>query len=139
MKVVLDTNVLISASFWSGASFKIMQMVDDVKIELILSKEILEEYDEILRCDEILEKTDAFQRLAAAATIQKLLIKAKIVDPKIKLNIIGADSDDNKIIEAAVEGCADFIISQDKHLLDLVSYHNIKIATPAEFLKMVEK
>ena len=102
MKVVFDTNVLVSATFWSGLSFRLMQLVDKGKLELILSKEILAEYYFIVHSDEILEKITTAQQLAIAATVQKILLKAKIVEPKIKLAVVKADPDDNVIIEAAV-------------------------------------
>lgn len=67
MRIVLDTNVLISGTFWSGASYKIMQLIDEGKFELILSKEILTEYDKIVHSNEILEKIETLQQLAIAA------------------------------------------------------------------------
>ena len=87
MKVVLDTNVLVSATFWSGPSFQIMRLVDENKLELILSKDILKEYDFVVRSNEILEKITTMQQLAIACAIQKILLKAKIIEPKIKLNV----------------------------------------------------
>ena len=139
MKVVLDTNVLVSATFWSGPSFQIMRLIDESKLELILSKDILIEYDFVVRSNEILDKITTMQQLAIAGAIQKILLKAKIIEPKIKLNVVKADPDDNIIIEAAVEGGADVIVSQDKHLTDLVAYGNIKILKPIEFLKILER
>src|SRR3989338_4609292 len=136
MKVVLDTNVLVSATFWSGPSFQIMRLVDENKLELILSKDILKEYDFVVRSNEILEKITTMQQSAIACAFQKILLKAKIIEPKIKLNVVKADPDDNIIIEAAVEGGADVIVSQDKHLTDLVAYGNIKILKLIEFLNI---
>lgn len=138
MKVVLDTNILISATFWSGAPFQIMCLIDQGKVELVLSKEILAEYDNVVHSSEILEKVDTFQQLAIAAAVQKILFRAKLVEPKTKLDIVKADPDDNKIIEAAVEGRADYIISSDRHLTDLKKFGNIKVITPIEFLNMLK-
>jgi len=134
MRIVLDTNVLISGTFWSGASYKIMQLIDKGKFELILSKEILTEYDKIVHSNEILEKIETLQQLAIAAAVRKILLKAKLVAPKVKLDVLKTDPDDNKILEAAIEGQASFIISNDKHLTDLRMYGSIKIVTPEEFL-----
>jgi len=134
MRLVLDTNVLISGTFWSGASYKIMQLIDEGKFELVLSKEILTEYDKIVHSNEILEKIETLQQLAIAAAVRKILLKAKLVAPKLKLDVLKADPDDNKILEAAIEGQASFIISNDKHLTGLRTYNGIKIVTPEEFL-----
>src|SRR3989344_2043204 len=95
MKITLDTNVILSSTFWFGDSSKIMEM----------------------------------QR-----TVEEIITLSKIVEPKSKLDIIKEDPDDNKILECAVEGKVDYIISQDKHLLDIKEYKEIKIITPKDFL-----
>lgn len=61
-----------------------------------------------------------------------------MVIPTEEFNVV-LDPDDNKFIEAAVEGKAEFIISQDKHLLILKNYKGIKILKPEEFLEILEK
>lgn len=66
---------------------------------------------------------------------QNLIIEnATIIQTTEKVNIITQDPDDNKFIEAAIAGKADYIISQDKHLLNLKEYNGIKIIIPEEFL-----
>ncbi len=57
-----------------------------------------------------------------------------IVDPTIKLDIVRDDPNDNKFLETGLAGKADFIVSQDKHLLKLKEYEGIKILTPEEVL-----
>lgn len=57
-KVVLDTNILISGTFWTGNSFKILDMVDKKLVESTSSKEILSEYDKIIKSEEIAEKIE---------------------------------------------------------------------------------
>jgi predicted nucleic acid-binding protein len=59
------------------------------------------------------------------------------VHPQERLAII-ADDPDNRILECAVAGPADFIISGDHHLLDLENYQGIKIVNPARFLEAIE-
>lgn len=54
------------------------------------------------------------------------------------MNVVIDDSDDNKFIEAAVEGNADYIITQDKHLLKLKKFNQIKLITPKQFLELIE-
>lgn len=135
MRVVLDTNVLISGTFWTGASFKILQLIDQGKLTLILSKEILQEYDRIVHSDEILQKP-AFKQERIAA-VYKLAQLAIMVEPKERFKIIKEDPDDDKFLEAAITGKAEFIISQDgKHLLPIKEFRDIKIIAPDEFLKL---
>ena len=111
--------------------------MNENKIKIIVSLPILEEYEKIIYSEEILEKTDAYQQ-AKVNLLQKLLTMAKIVNPKETLFIVKNDPDDNKFIEAAVEGKVDYIISNDKkHLLVLKKFRDIKILSPEEFLKII--
>ncbi len=66
------------------------------------------------------------------------LKKSEIVVPSRKISVVKDDPDDNKFIEAAVEGKADCIVTQDKHLLKLKEFRKIKIITPDEFIKLLE-
>lgn len=52
MKVVLDTNVLVSATFWKGNSEKIIDKVENKEVELVISKELIDEYKEVINRDE---------------------------------------------------------------------------------------
>lgn len=133
MKVTLDTNVLVSATFWTGNSFKIIKLIDDKKIQCILSEEIIEEYNRVANSDEIIEKVEN-KSLMVSKIVENVISDSLIVMPALKLNVI-EDPDDNKILECAVEGKADCIISQDNHLLKLKEYKGIKILTPKEFLE----
>jgi len=134
LKVTLDTNVLISGSFWTGDSFKILDLIDQKKIICILSKEIIAEYDKIIGGDEIIEKIEN-KSLILSKIVQKAISNSEIIESKNKLNIVKDDPSDNKILECAKEGKADFIITNDNHLLKLKEFEGIKIITPKEFLK----
>ena len=135
MKVVLDTNILVSGTFWTGDSFKILKKIDNKEIELILSQELIEEYNEVIYSDEIIEKAKN-KDLTLNSIVQKIISNAIIVEPKKNFDIIKEDSDDNRILECAVEWHVDYIITQDNHLLKLKEFNKIKIVTPKEFLNL---
>jgi|SRR3989344_7649329 len=135
MRIVLDTNVLISGTFWTGTSYEVIQLIDKGKVKIITSKEILEEYDRILHSDEILEKK-AYQSEKMTAVL-KLVQIAIFVEPKEKFKVVEKDPDDDKFIDAAVEGKAEYIITQDEHLLKLKEFRRIKIVKPEEFLETI--
>jgi predicted nucleic acid-binding protein len=59
----------------------------------------------------------------------------KVVVPRIALDVIHDDPDDNRILECAVAGHADVIVSGDRHLLRLKSYEGIPIVRPVDFLR----
>ncbi|MDO8623656.1 MAG: putative toxin-antitoxin system toxin component, PIN family [archaeon] len=132
MKITIDTNVLISGSFWTGTSNKILEQVENKEVELVLSKEIIEEFLEVLNYEEIKRKIMNNQ-LEIKRTIEKIISISTIIEPLEKFDVVKNDPDDNKVLECAVEGKVDYIISQDKHLLNLKEFNKIKIITPEEF------
>jgi len=133
MRIVADTNILISATFWKGDSERIMRMVEKGKVTLVLSSEIIKEFIKVLRSDEILQKIRD-KDLRFQLTVEKIVSLAEIVVPDEKLNVVKDDPDDNIVLECAEKGAVDFIITNDKHLLKLREFEGIPIVTPAEFL-----
>jgi len=133
MKVILDTNIFISGIFWEGNFCS--QIIDKWKngeFELVSSIEILEELVKTLRNFKIQMPEDMIGEW------RNLIIENSfIVEPTIKLNIIEADLDDNKFLEAGITGKVDFIISQDKHLLNLKEYQGMKIVRPEEAVLLI--
>ena len=134
MKVVLDTNVIVSGTFWTGASFRVLQLVDKGKLKLFLSPSIIGEYLKVLQSEEILEKTSEGQYNAGLAAVHKLLLNATLVEPKVRVKAVKGDPDDDKVLEAALASKAQCIVTQDWHLLKLKAYAGICILTPEQFL-----
>jgi len=128
-KVVLDTNVIISAIGYGGKPGKVFLLALEEKIHAITSEVFLAEVQEIL-----------IKKLSLSSSDLELIIgeiedKFTIVAPKHSLHII-RDEDDNRVLEAAVEGNCDFIITGDQDLLELSKYQHIKILTPENFLQL---
>ena len=136
MKVTVDTNVLISATFWYGDSNIIIKLIENKEIVLILSEEVIEEYANVLKYNEIQNKIKD-KNLEMLHSLQKIISISTIIEPKNKLKIIKEDPDDNKILECAIEGKVDYIITQDNHLLKLKEFKGIKIITPKEFSEYI--
>ena len=127
-KVVLDTNVIISGLNFRGSPRKILDLIRKGQVELYISFFILEEVRGVLK-----EKFDWDEERIQTA-IGKL--KTALVKPKNNVSVIKKDEDDNRILECAVEGKVQYVVSGDrKHILPLKEYQGIKILSPAEFLK----
>ena len=132
IRVVLDTNVIISAIFWRGSPYRVMKKALQRDFILVISPDILEEVSERLKYKFNLPRDEI-------ETLTNILLSySDIVEPTTKVNVVKADENDNKIIECAIDGEADFIVTGDHHLLELKSYKSIKIITPAEFLELLE-
>jgi putative PIN family toxin of toxin-antitoxin system len=128
-RVVFDTNIYISAFLFPGIPRKLLHMADVGVFQLIVSKQILAEFRGVLRI-----KFD--YEIEQLAVMENLLLSVSlVVEPKKMINRITVDPTDNRILECAVEGNADYIVSGDKHLLQLENYHSIKIISPAEYFK----
>jgi len=138
MKVTLDTNILVSGTFWTGPSFRILELIDKGKIKSVLSEKIIKEYYKVISSDEIIDKVEN-KKLVIYKITEKIIRNSEIVDPKMKIKIVKDDLDDNKIIECAKEGKSEYIVTQDKHLLKLKRFENIVIVTPDVFLDIVRK
>ncbi len=138
MKITLDTNVLISATFWYGPSFSIIEKVENKELELFLSEDIISEFSRVLESDEIQQKIKG-KNLEMKRTIEKIISISQITKPKEKLDIIKEDQEDNKIIECALEGKVSYLISQDNHLLKLKEFQGIRIINPRDFLDLINK
>ncbi|ACV61633.1 PilT protein domain protein [Desulfofarcimen acetoxidans DSM 771] len=131
MRITVDTNVLISALGWNGAEAAIIKMVLESTLELCLSAQILSEFYRVVKYPKLGftdQETDGF--------VGRLLPHIVFASPTNKINVISADPDDNKIIECAIEGKSNYIISGDKHLLQLHEYKGIQILRAPEFLQI---
>ena len=136
MRIAVDTNVLVSATFWYGASYRIIELVERKEIELILSKDIIEEFAAVLEYDEIQTKVKN-KNLEMKRTVETIVSISTVVIPKQRFDVVKEDPDDNKILDCAVEGRVDCIISQDNHLLKLGAFKGIRIVAPDDFLKEI--
>jgi uncharacterized protein len=134
VRIVVDSNVLVSASFWNGDSERIIALAESKKLELFLSKEIIDEFIRVLGYEDIKRKIKD-KGLEMKRTVEKIEAISTIIEPKIKIKAVIDDPSDDKFIECAVEARADYLISKDKHLLKMKSFIDIDIITPKEFLK----
>ena len=129
LKVVVDTNVIISAVGFGGNPRKILNLVVKQYIIAVTSLPSIAELEEVVY--------KKFPLLAESYPIlaKQLEQKFNMVRPNKTLYIL-KDADDNKVLEAAVAGDCDYIITGDKELLDLGQFETIKIVTAAQFLSV---
>ena len=134
MKAVLDTNIYVSGIHWTGAPDKILRAMLLDKFSSITSNELLDEFVSVMKSFKIPMKAEEIMMW------ENLIIsKSEIVEPKEKIKAVKDDPKDDKVIEAAIEGKCDYIVTRDKkHLLKLKEFRDIRIITPEEFLKLIE-
>jgi putative PIN family toxin of toxin-antitoxin system len=129
-KVVLDTNVLISAIVFGGKPRDVFTEVLKGRIKLAISKDILDEMEGVLSGKKFQYPKPIIRYIRSA--LEDL---AEFVTPEKRVKVIEDDPNDNRILECALEAKADFIISGDHHLLELKEYQSIRIITPSDLMK----
>jgi uncharacterized protein len=137
MRVVLDTNVVVSA-FLSvkGAPARILALWEQGAFDLVVSEPLLAEYERVLAYKPV-QARHRMDAQALAEVVQGFRASAIIVEPALRLVIVTEDPDDDKFLECAVAGGAAYIISGDSHLLDLREYQGIQILPPVAFLSLL--
>ena len=129
LKVVLDTNVWISA-FFGGHPRQILELWAAGKITICLSPAIFDEYTAVMTRMGFTESPRYREYLALIAEGSNMLFIARTPE----LHVVEDDPDDDRFVECAVALDCDFIVSGDKHLLQLQRYLHIPIVSPKEFL-----
>lgn len=134
LRVVLDTNILISAINFGGLPEKILRLAFSDEVKLFISREIIAEVIGVLR-----KKFD-YERGIIKEIVEVILETFTLVTPRKTVRIIKKQPEDNRILECGVAAKADFIVSGDKkHLLSLREYRGIKIISAKVFLKILRE
>ncbi len=130
MRVVADTNVLISALLFGGVSDQVFLAGLRGEIQLVTSDPLLKELERILK-----NKFKLDVQLVRGV-IEEVRNVAEVVDVSSYINVISHPEEDNRVLECAVDDKADFIVTGDtKHILPLKEFRGIKILSPSEFVK----
>ena len=131
MKVVFDTNILVSAPVFPGGRADIaLRRIIEERDRLLLSKPILDELLGIL-ARKFSRDTEELAHVAVVLSDLSIVVK-----PRRKLAVL-ADDPDNRILECAVTGGADAIVTGDKALLDLKTFRKVKLLSLRAYLEQV--
>jgi putative PIN family toxin of toxin-antitoxin system len=130
LKVVLDTNVLISAILFGGKPRQILEKAIRGEIRLCLSEPILEELKGVLQRSKFDYSPEMIQVI-----LTELTGVSEFVNPSKTIDVVSEDPEDNRILECAVEAGANYVISGDFHPLKLSRYRNIEVVNAVTFLE----
>lgn len=133
MRVVLDTNVLVSAFvFTGGPPEDVLRLAMLGRVQLITSTPLLAELGRVLGAK------FGWEPARTEAAISQLLGLAEVVEPGESVDDVKEDPSDNRVLEAALAGDAEVIVSGDHHLLDLEIWRGVRVQDPAAFLSRKE-
>lgn len=129
IKVTLDTNILISAVGFGGIPKNILKLVLEDKIKAVTTNILLAELEDVI--------TKKFPDIPFELLNKRIRKRFQLVKPEEHLKV-ARDENDDRVLEAAIEGNCQYIVTGDKDLLDLKSFRGIKILKPEEFLKELD-
>ena len=131
MRAVIDTNVLISATFWTGKPKQLLNKVRRGEVTFLTSEVLLDELKEILvRADKPFKLSEE----ETARVVKAVEDVAEIVKVHSRVSECRHEQD-NRVLECAIDGRTEWIITGDVHLLELGFFQGVRIVTVADFLK----
>ena len=134
MKVVFDTNILISGYLFGGNCEYLIREVKNKRLLLFSSKETINELKKVLEYKKFKLTNDEIQKISS--DYQNISI---IIEIKERINIIKEDKSDNIFLSLALESKADCIISGDSHILALKNKFKIPVYSVSEFIELLIK
>jgi putative PIN family toxin of toxin-antitoxin system len=132
MKIVLDTNVLMSGLFFGGKPCQIIDWWLETNDDLLVTDEVLEEYKAVLE-----RLGRRYPDVHARALLQMVMVRAVLVETMSVPLDACSDSNDLKFLACARSGQSDWLISGDQHLLRVDGWQGIRIISPADFVKLI--
>ena len=133
-RLVLDSNVLISAFLFGGKPAAIINLAQEGRVRILVSTDLILETGRVLRYERLRRILERSQRSTETIVAQILAI-TQLVETSSRRNWILQDPADNIVLNCAVENSADYVIGGDQHILRLGRIDAIEILTPTEFLQ----
>jgi putative PIN family toxin of toxin-antitoxin system len=134
LKIVLDANTIISAYFWNGKPYKVVERVLDGFDVLFVTDDILTEIEETIRKPKFETKQEQVITIITALQVYGQKIT---VHPEYRVSGVCRHPKDDKYLECAIAAQADCVISGDNHLLEIGEYKGIKIINASQYLEIV--
>ena len=136
-RAIIDTNVLVSGLGWAGPPAALLDAIFDGRIQLVTSPALLDELGRVLeyrRLAQVLTKTG----MTAHALVDLVAAVSTVVTPS-QIVAAARDASDNRVLEAALAGDAEMVVSGDDDLLALRTFEGVPIVTPTEALKRISR
>ncbi|MCX6046522.1 MAG: putative toxin-antitoxin system toxin component, PIN family [Chloroflexi bacterium] len=135
---MLDTNIFVSAFLASkGGPALILKLFQLEAFDLLISEEILAEYQKVLRYERV-RKLHKLTDEQISRVLEDLRTFGTIVNTTSSLTVVAGDPDDNKFFECAFDGEADYIVSGDALVLAVKAYRDIRVFSSQLFLSLFE-
>ena len=136
LKLVADTNTVVSALLWHGAPHRLFQAIETEELSFYASRALIDELADVLARRKLAAAIRASGKTVSAlvAEYQQLV---ELVRPRALRRHVGRDPDDEAVIACALAARADLIVSGDQDLLVLKTYRRIRIVSATEVLAII--
>jgi len=138
MKVVVDTNVVVSGLLWGGPSNRILRWARDGLLEIVVCEETTPEVRRVIQYKRFSKRLSDLDTSSNEVFSYFMNLVTFAPTPGSIPEVIKVDLFDNIFLALVSENSAQLIISGDKHLLDLGTYKDIEIVTPSEASRVIE-
>ena len=136
IRVVLDTNIIISGWLWSGSPRLILYSARQKQIQAVISESLLDELRDVLNRPKFTNRLNLIGK-----TVEEILAEylsfSDIVEPSQIIPVIDRDPDDDAVLACAIGGNAQYIVTGDDHLLALMQFRSVRIFDAHQFLHLV--
>jgi putative PIN family toxin of toxin-antitoxin system len=136
LRVVLDTNLVVSGALWLGVPGKVLDAALDGLIVSVTSEPILAELNRVLSRDKF-EPKFRERGLTSRDIVSRFRLASELIDPLPISSVPVRDPKDVTLVECAVSGKVDYLVSGDKDLLEMTGFPTITVISPAKFLEII--
>jgi uncharacterized protein len=134
VRVVLDTNIIISALNFEGTERQVLSWAKDGRYDLYLSAHILQETEGVL------VRKFHWSNERARLAQEFLIAIAEIIEPESEVSLLAHHQADNRVLACALDAPADYLVTGDrKHLLPVGEFRGVRIVSASEFRRLIEQ
>jgi putative PIN family toxin of toxin-antitoxin system len=135
VRIVIDTNIWVSGLLWKGDPWRLLTLAEQDEVELCMAYPMLLELEEVLGYERFQSRLAMLNQTPAKLAVFALSLATALDVSRAGALIVEDDPDDDIFLHCAEKGKANYIITADKHLLNLQSYRGIPIVTIEEFFR----
>lgn len=137
MRLVVDTNVLVSAFLWQGTPGRLIELAGEKDVQLFTSRALIDELTDVLHRKKLARPIRA-TGLTPAQTLRNYRRLTTVVTAKQLSQPVSRDPGDDAVLACALAARADLIVSGDDDLLSIMTFETIRIVTPAQAVQIIE-
>lgn len=138
MRVVLDTNVVLSALLWRGTPYQLLEAIRQQQhVQLVSSATLVTELADVLTRPKSVKRLAVIE-MSGREVLADYLEAVELVEPTSVPRVVPTDPDDDHVIAAALTGFASLVVSVDSDLLSMESHQGIPIVSAARALQVIK-